>query len=307
MFWRASGPFAISAKYRGPERRKKPRWRPRPLRVLLSLLVIAALCYGAAVIWLVRQESRLVFQAGSTLATGRPDFAYEQLHIPRSDGVHQFAWGMRHGDSDAGPWVLYLHGNATTVASQVNISHYRMLRGLGMNVLAPEYQGFGGIAGEPTEPALQADARAAYDYLRESRRIPPHMILIYGWSLGSAVAVDMASRQPPAAMILEGAPASLVDLTTRRYPFFPMRLFMRSSFDSIRKIDRIPAPMLFLHSASDEIIPLTEGRRLFEAARGAKMFVELRGGHMSAIEIDAAQYGNAIRDFLDRQHLQFVR
>jgi uncharacterized protein len=307
MALRASGPSGVAAPYRGPERRRKPRWRPRPLRVLLALLVIAALCYGAAVIWLIRQETRLVFQAGSTLATGRPTFPYEQIDIPRSDSVRQFAWIMRHADSDEGPWVLYLHGNAMTVASQVNISHYRMLRGLGMNVLAPEYQGFGGIDGVPTEPALQADARAAYDYLRESRRIPPHSIVIYGWSLGSAVAVDMASRLPPAAMILEGAPASLVDLTTRRYPFFPMRLFMRSSFDSIRKIDRIPAPMLFLHSANDEVIPIAEGRRLFEAARGTKMFVELRGGHMSAIESDPGQYEQAIREFLDRQPLRFVR
>jgi fermentation-respiration switch protein FrsA (DUF1100 family) len=86
-----------------------------------------------------------------------------------------------------------------------------------------------------------------------------------------------------------------------------MRLFMRSSFDSIRKIDRIPAPMLFLHSANDEVIPITEGRRLFDAARGAKMFVELRGGHMSAIETDPGQYEQAIREFFDRQHLRFVR
>jgi uncharacterized protein len=307
MALRASGSSGSAAPYRGPERRKKPRWRPRPVRVLLSLLVIAALCYGAAVIWLIRQETRLVFQAGSTLATGRPSFPYEQIYIPRNDGVRQFAWVMRHGGTDEGPWVLYLHGNPTTVASQVNIAHYAMLRSLGMNVLAPEYRGFGGIEGDPTEPGLQADARAAYDYLRESRRVPPHSILIYGWSLGSAVAVDMASRQPPAAMILEGAPASLTDLTTRRYPFFPMRLFMRSSFDSIRKIDRIPAPVLFLHSANDEVIPITEGRRLFNAARGAKMFVELRGGHMSAIETDPGQYEQAIREFLDRQHLRFVR
>ena len=108
--------------------------------------------------------------------------------------------------------------------------------------------------------------------------MPPHSIIIYGWSLGAAVAVDLASRVPPAAMILEGAPASLVDLAGRRYPFFPLRLFMRSSFDSIWKIGAIPAPILFVHSTDDEVIPVSEGRRLHEAGRGAKMFVELRGG-----------------------------
>ena len=108
--------------------------------------------------------------------------------------------------------MLYLHGNASSVASQVNIAHYRVLRNAGLNVLAPEYRGFGGVPGSPTEAVLQADARAAYDYLRNTRRVPPHSIIIYGWSLGAAVAVDLASRVPPAAMILEGAPASLVDL-----------------------------------------------------------------------------------------------
>jgi pimeloyl-ACP methyl ester carboxylesterase len=285
-------------KYTGPERRKRPRWRPRPWRVLANLWFISAIGYGLAVMYLIGRETQLVFQAGSTLATGRPPFPYEQIDVPRSDGARQFAWVMRTGESDAGPWVLYLHGNASSVASQVNIAHYRLLRSAGLNVMAPEYRGFGGLDGSPTESGLQADARAAYDYLRETRRVPPQSVVIYGWSLGAAVAVDMASRIPPAAMMLEGAPASLVDLTGRRYPFFPLRLFMRSSFDSIRKIGGIPAPMLFLHSRDDEIIPIGEGRRLHEAARGARMFVELRGGHMTAIEQSAGILEEAIRTFL---------
>lgn len=296
----------FTPKYTGPERRKKKRWRPRPLRVLLALLIIAAIGYAAAVVWLIQEETRLVLQAGSTLATGRPPFPYEQIDIPRPDGVKQFAWVIRHADSDAGLWVLYLHGNIATVASQVSISHYRLLRELKMNVLAPEYLGFGGIGGTPTEATLQADARRAYDYLRVTRKIPPQAIVVYGWSLGSAVAVDMASRVPPAALILEGAPASLVDLTDRRYPFVPLRLLMRTSFDSIRKIAQIPAPMLFLHATKDEVIPIAEGRRLFDAASGAKMFVELRGGHSTAIDVDAAGFEAAIREFLMRHHPPFA-
>ena len=286
--------------YKGPERRRRPRWKPRPIRVLLVLLFFAALGYAGVVFWLIREETRLVFRAGSTLATGRPSFAYEAVDIPRPDAARQFGWVMRAGESDQGLWVLYLHGNATSVASQVNISRYRLLHGAGLNVFAAEYQGFGGLDGVPTEETLRADARAAYDYLRYTLRIPPHRIMIYGWSLGSAVAVDMASSLPPAAIILEGAPASLVDLTTRRYPFIPLRLFMRSSFDSIRTIDRIPAPMLFLHSVNDEVIPIAEGRRLFEAARGAKTFSELRGGHVQASDVSAETMAQAISTFVQR-------
>ena len=262
------------------------------------LLLLSAIGYAVAVMWLIGQETRLVFQAGSTLATGRPPFPYEQVQLPEGASRDQFAWAMPGGDQSVPVWVLYLHGNATSVASQVNIAHYRLLRSAGLSVLAPEYRGFGGVSGSPTEATLQADARAAYDYLRNTRKVPPQSILIYGWSLGAAVAVDMASRLPPAAMILEGAPASLVDLTGRHYPFFPLRLFMRSPFDSIRKIDKIPAPMLFLHSTTDEVIPLSEGRRLYEAARGAKMFVEVEGSHLTAIERSGPQFERAIRTFL---------
>src|SRR5688500_8477299 len=90
-----------AAKYSGPDRRKQRRWRPRPVRVLLMLLLLSALGYGTAVMWLIGQETRLIFRAGSTLATGRPPEPYEQIAVPRADGVRQFAWAMRAGESDA--------------------------------------------------------------------------------------------------------------------------------------------------------------------------------------------------------------
>jgi fermentation-respiration switch protein FrsA (DUF1100 family) len=270
-----------TATYHGPERRKSERWRPRPVRVLLALLALVVVGYAAVVLWLITQEGRLVFQAGRTLAAGRPAFPYEQIDLPRADGARQFAWVMR-GDSDDGPWALYLHGNAATIASNINISHYRQLRRVGLNVLAPEYRGFGGLDGPPTEAALGTDARAAYDYLRGTRGIAPSRIVIYGWSLGSAVAVTLASQVEEGAVILEGAPASLVDIGRRRYPFFPIRLIMRNPFESIRRIDQVRSPILFLHSPDDAVIPISEGRRLFDAAPGEKEFVEVRGGHVEA-------------------------
>jgi len=289
-------------KYTGPERRKAPRWRPKPFRVLATLLIIAAIGYGAAVLWLVTQETRLVFQAGSTLASSRPPFAYEQVKIPHNDGTQQFAWVMRQPGDDSGIWVLFLHGNAATIASRVNIARYAGLRKLGVNIIAPEYRGFAGLDGVPTETSLTADARSAYSYLL-ARRVTPARIVVYGWSLGSAVAVDLASKVDEAAVVLEGAPASLVDIGRERYPFFPIRLLMRNPFDSINKVDEIHSPMLFLHSPDDTVIPIAEGRRLYEAARGDKTFVEVRGGHVNSAEEDNDRFFGAIRTFLARHHL----
>jgi uncharacterized protein len=164
--------------------------------------------------------------------------------------------------------------------------------------MAPEYRGFGGLEGLPTESVLAADAQAAYDYLRTVGGVPASRLIIYGWSLGSAVAVTLAAHVEERALILEGAPSSLVAIGQQQYPFFPVRLLMRNPFDSIDRINQVRAPILFLHSPEDAVIPIAEGRRLYEAAHGDKTFVEVRGGHVDATTMDADHFYGAIRNFL---------
>ena len=199
------------------------------------------------------------------------------------------------------PWVLYLHGNSATIASRVNIVRYEGLRGLGVNVLAAEYRGFAGLDGRPSEAGVTEDARQAYEYLRQRLGVRPDRLVIFGWSLGSAVAVNLAAEVPSAAVILEGAPASLVAIGERQYPWVPIRAVMRNPFESILKIGRVDAPLLFLHSPEDEIIPIEEGRRLFGAAPEPRTFVEIRGGHIAPADLDAQRFFGAIGAFL-RQH-----
>lgn len=227
----------------------------------------------------------------------RPAEPFEQVDLAASDGERQFAWIMRHADADA-PWVLYLHGNRATVASRTNILRYERLRTLGVHVLAPEYRGFGGLDGEPSEASVTRDARRGYDYLRHQLGVPASRLIVFGWSLGSAVAVNLASEVPVAAVILEGAPASLVAIGERQYPWMPIRLIMRNPFESILKVRRIDAPKLFLHSPEDQIIPIDEGRRLFAAAGDPKTFVEVRGGHINPAEVDPDVFFGAIHRFL---------
>ena len=117
------------------------------------------------------------------------------------------------------------------------------------------------------------------------------------------MAVTLASEVEAAGLILEGAPASLVNIGQQQYPFFPVRFMMRNSFESIRRIDRVRAPMLFLHSPEDAVIPISEGRRLSDAARGDKTFVEVRGGHVDATTLDTEHFYGSIRTFLGAHHL----
>jgi fermentation-respiration switch protein FrsA (DUF1100 family) len=270
--------------------------RRSPVRLLLAVVLTVGGLYAAAIVYLMTQETRLVFQAGRPLGESRPSFPFTQVTVPRADGASQFAWKMDNPGARA--WLLYLHGNAATIASRVNIARYRQLRSLGINVLAPEYRGFAGLPGGPTEAGLYADARAAFDYLTGTLHVPPTRIVIYGWSLGSAVAVDLAAHVDEAAVVLEGAPASLVAIGARRYPLFPIRLIMRNPFESIAKVEQVHSPMLFLHSPEDEIVPYEDGHRLYDRARPPKRFVDVRGGHIDANQVDEAVFFSAIRAFL---------
>jgi fermentation-respiration switch protein FrsA (DUF1100 family) len=193
---------------------------------------------------------------------------------------------------------LYLHGNASTVASRMNVKHYARLRDLGLNVLAPEYRGYNGLPGVPSEASVAADARTGYDYLRNQERLPADRIVIYGWSLGAAVAVGLASNVDARAIVLEGAPASIVEIGAERYPFFPVRWIIRNPFNAIETIASVRAPLLFLHSPEDTVVPFKYGRQLFEAAPSPKTFVEVRGGHIEASEVDSDVFYGAVRSFL---------
>jgi dipeptidyl aminopeptidase/acylaminoacyl peptidase len=269
---------------------------------LIALVVVASGAYAAAVVRLMTQETELIFRTGAARADTQPPFPYERVELPRTDGARQFAWRIERKPIDEKSieptWVLFLHGNASTVASRMNVKHYGQLRELGLNVLAPEYRGYNGLEGVPSEAGVAADARAAYDYLRDRVGIPAERVVIFGWSLGAAVAVGLASTVEARGVVLEGAPASIVDIGQQRYPMFPVRWIIRNPFNAIEKVAGIRAPLLFLHSPEDTIVPFKEGRRLFDAAPSPKTFVEVRGGHIESSEIDRDVFYGAVRSFL---------
>jgi len=287
-------PSAISVA-RPPARRRR--------RVLIALIVIGAGAYAAAVARLMTQETELIFHTSVARADTKPPFPYEQIELPRSDGARQFAWRIdSNGTGAVGDvgrtWVLFLHGNASTVASRMNVKHYTRLRELGLSVLAPEYRGYNGLEGVPSEAGVAADARAGYDYLRNREGVPAERLAIFGWSLGAAVAIELASTVESRGVVLEGAPASIVDIGQAQYPMFPIRWIVRNPFNAIDKVGGIRAPLLFLHSPEDTVIPFKEGRRLFDAAPSPKTFVEVRGGHIESSEIDRDVFYGAVRAFL---------
>jgi uncharacterized protein len=224
----------------------------------------------------------------------------ERVEIAAGDGVTLVAWVIRApGTGTAARWLLVCHGNAGNLSDSGRPAHYAGLRALGLNLLVFDYRGYGESGGAPTEAGLYRDAEAAYGFLRDTLGVPPGRIVLFGHSLGSTVAVDLAARVPAAGLVLDGALMSVTARAQEVYPYVPVRWIARSRFDSMEKIGRVEIPKLFLHARADDVVPIAHGRRLYEAAPPPKTFVALAGGHGDAFEADSAAYFGAIASFLE--------
>ncbi len=267
------------------------------------MLVVPLLGYGGFVGALAWIENRLVFPVAPwTRRLVPPDARLglrpERVTTLTSDGVRLVGWRMA-GDSSA-PWILVFHGNAGNIGDGGRPEHYACLRALGLNVLTFDYRGYGESESVPSEAGLYRDADAALAFLRDSLRVPPERTLLFGHSLGSAIAVDLASRAQAAGLILDGAFTSAPDAARHAYPFVPVRLIMRNRFASDEKIAGVTMPKLFLHGRWDQVIPVDLGRRLYERAPGPKTFVQLSGGHDDSFVVDSVGYFAAVAAFLPR-------
>jgi fermentation-respiration switch protein FrsA (DUF1100 family) len=266
-----------------------------------TILVAAVLIYSGILLLLRVYESRLIYFPGlqRTLVTPPPSLGLptQRVEITTEDGVKLVAWVIP-AEPPASLWLLVCHGNAGNLSEFDRPVHYAGLRQLGLNLLAFDYRGYGESGGAPSEAGLYRDADAAYRYLTNQRGVPANRIVVFGHSLGSAVAVDLASRVPTAGLIVEGAFTSATDRGQELYPYIPVRWIAASRFSSVDKISRITVPKLFLHATRDEVIPLAHGRRLYQAAPAPKTFVELRGGHGDAFDVDSVNYFGSIQRFL---------
>ena len=159
------------------------------------------------------------------------------------------------------------------------------------------YRGYGGNPGTPSEAGLAADARAAVGWLAD-RGVEPDCLVLYGESLGSGVAVRLASQTPVAAVLLESPFSSVADVAQALYPIFPVRALLHDRFDSVARIADIGAPLLVMHGEADRTVPVRFGRRLFDAAAEPKeAWWVAGGGHVDLHRHGASQ---VVLDFLAR-------
>lgn len=267
-----------------------------------SLLLLVVVVYVGLLLLLRLNESRLIYFPGPQRKLLSPPsylgLSVQRVEFPTEDGLTIVSWIIPAAEDSTGLWLLICHGNAGNLSEFGRPAHYAGLGQLGLNLLAFDYRGYGESEGLPTEAGLYKDAQAAYRYLRETLGVPAERIVVFGHSLGSAVAIDLVSRVSAGGLIVEGALTSAVERGQELYPFIPVRWIAASRYPSIEKISKVTVPKLFLHARGDEVIPLAHGRRLYEAAPPPKSFVELEGGHGDTFDVDSANYFRSIAKFL---------
>jgi uncharacterized protein len=264
------------------------------MTVLKWLLIVVSVGYVGGLAALFLLQRALLFPIPQTVRTSpeAAGFPEAEEHIlTTADGEKIIIW---HVPAKPGhPVVLYFHGNGDFLAGF--FGRFRDVIANGTGIVALSYRGYAGSSGQPSEQGLLQDCAAAYAFT--TGRYSADRIVVWGFSLGSGVAVALAAEQPVAKLILEAAYTSIADVAASAFPIFPIRLVIRDAFHSDARIARVKAPLLIMHGARGATIPIVFGERLFALAGEPKQFVRFpEGGHN-----DLDSYGaiETARQFID--------
>lgn len=252
--------------------------------MIIGLAAIAGL-YLLSLVALFLMQRNLIYPAA---VAGSPNadqsfVGFEEAWLATSDGLALRA--IYRPARQGHPTIVFFHGNGDSllggeIATQMLAPH-------GFGVLLPEYRGYGGNPGTPSEAGLYRDGRAALQWLT-SRGVPPSRVVLIGNSLGSGVAVQLATETPVAGVAIVSGFTSLIDVAAQHLPFAPVSLLLRDRYDSHRKLSQVTAPVLVLHGASDSLIPASHAIELANAAPNARLELMKGVGHELAY-LPAAQ------------------
>jgi hypothetical protein len=272
---------------------------------------IVVLAYLGTITVLFSIQTRLIFPGAST--QGEAD-----AEVRPRDGTELVKLKTKHGDAIVAlhgaailpngrpdpraadrPTIIFFYGNAMCL--KYAAAQLEELRRLGVNVLIPEYVGYGMSGGSASEKGCQATALAAYDYLVTARKVDPKRIISAGWSLGGAVAIDLASERQVGGLIAFSSFTSAVELGRRAFPFVPVALLLRHRFDSIHKIAKITCPILIGHGRWDRTIPFEMGEELAAKAGGpvTTLWID-RADHNDFFDVGGERIDQAIAEFAGR-------
>ena len=257
--------------------------------VVIVIIIINVLLY--------LQQPSMVYYPIKALDGSPKDWGlpFENIQLTADDGTRLHGWFIPNNKSDK--VVLFFHGNAG------NISHRResvaIFHRLGLSVLIFDYRGYGLSQGKPSELGTYHDARAAWRYLTEQRKINPKNIILFGRSLGGAVATKLAGEVEASGLIVESTFSSARDMANRIMPVIAYVVWMRFDYNTAANIKKVHYPVLIVHSPEDDIIPYKLGQKIFAAANEPKTFLKMKGDHNNGFYLSGQGYVKGLKGFID--------
>lgn len=277
--------------------------------LLLKLPIIAiallSVAYGGLCLFLYQQQHRIIFFPSPTITTTPADFEvpYTDVWIPVSSDANierLHGWWMPSRQENR-PALLYFHGNGDNMSA--NASKAAWFHSLGFSVLMIDYRGYGLSDGEfPREMKVYEDAEAAWQYLTQDLQMPSENIVVFGHSLGGAIAIELVTHHPTiGGLIVEGSFTSMLEMSnrTKNYGFLPINRILTQRFESLEKVTELTMPVLYVHGTDDDTVPVDMSELLYDKTPSPKELLLVPGaGHNNVVETGAAAYAQAIENLL---------
>jgi fermentation-respiration switch protein FrsA (DUF1100 family) len=267
------------------------------------ILLLIFIFIAASIVFYPRIENRFVFYPQSSFDLTPEDLRleYKDVYFNSGDGYRLHGWFFPL--QTGGSVILFFHGNAGNISHR--LENVRLLTERNLQVFIFDYRGYGKSSGKPSEKGIYVDGLAAYDYLVEKEHISPGNVVLFGRSLGGAVAIETALNRDTRSIIVESAFASIKEMAKTMFPFNLFSFMLPSHYDNLNKISDINVPKLIIHGEEDEIVPFSMSKRLFEASRQPKFFYTVKGaGHNDTFIAGGDEYFENFVSFVNESKLR---
>jgi hypothetical protein len=267
--------------------------------VQFNQLFLAGFLLTAFSLMACRPEDSLIFHPSAEIVhTPRhAGLEFQDLFFTTVDGVRLNGWFIPH--PQARVTMVWFHGNAGNISHRVE--NIKLLHDkVKINIFIFDYRGYGRSAGSVSEEGTYRDGAAALDFVRKQLRVDAENLIIFGRSLGAAVAAEMAGRFESRGLILETPFTSIRDMAKTVFPLLPIGPLLQTRYDVVEKVGRIKVPLLVLHGDHDDVVPYEQGKKVFAAAREPKEFYTIKGAtHNDTYIVGGDAYFQRLRRFVE--------
>ena len=268
------------------------------MKILILIIIAVAVLYCSFCLYYYLNQDSFLYHPNKNvyLYPDTVNLKYEDIYLTTQNSVKINAWYIP-AESKMAKTILCCHGNAGNISNRLET--IEIFHNLGLNVFIFDYEGFGKSEGYPSEQGTYQDALTAWNYLIKEKKCNSDDIVIFGQSLGGAIAANLAVKVNPAGLIIESTFTSISEIGQKMFPLFPVSLLLKNKYSSIDIISEVKCPVLVIHSREDYLTPYFHGEKLFDKISAEKHFLEITGGHNEGFLESGETYIDGIKNFID--------